>query len=170
MAWRFNLSFFYLARTSAIMWWLSTGIQSPSLDTKHNRMDSSPPAAKISYTMWAKACTGNIVLPVACCVMVWPIWPLFWYEIFRTERFAVRSTSSGVLHVITTPFQKDPTFSNYKLFCARGTDPFAVLHNIIVFGIFSNPENDIKCHKYQSTNSTNERVHWHKAIIVCFMG
>ena len=60
--------------------------------------------------------------------------------------------------------------SNYKLFCAHGTDPFAVLHNILGSGIFSNPENKINRHKDQGTSSTDERVRWRKAISVSFMG
>ena len=95
MDWGFNLIFFDLARTSDIMWWLSNGIQSPSLATKHNRLDSSSWASKISYMMWAKASTEYIVMPVSCCVMVWPIWPFFWFEFFSTAKSAVRSTSIG---------------------------------------------------------------------------
>ena len=48
--------------------------------------------------------------------------------------------------------------SNYKLFCERGTGPFAVFHNILGFGIFANPENKIKFYRDQATNSSDERV------------
>ena len=48
--------------------------------------------------------------------------------------------------------------SNYKLFCAHGTDPFTVLHNSLEFGIFANPDNEIKCDKDQATSSPYEGV------------
>ena len=169
MTWKFNLSFFVLACTAAIMWWLSTSIQSSSLATEHNGVDSSPPAAKILYRMWAKAFTGHIVMPLACCVVVWPIRPFFWFDFFRTARFSVRSTSSGELRGIIIPFQKIGHFQ-LQCFCACGTEPFSVLHNSLGFGIFANPKNKIKYHKDQATNSLGERIWWRKAVSVCFMG
>ena len=48
--------------------------------------------------------------------------------------------------------------SNYKLFCACGTEPFVVFHNKLGFVILANPENEIKCHKDQATSYSYERV------------
>ena len=92
-----------VSRTKLITLCASKFDHSVPFQTKHNKVFSLPQLERISWTMCDSAVTGHSVVPVACCVMVWPILPFLLFEIFMTAGSAIVSTSSRDVRGITTP-------------------------------------------------------------------